>query len=65
LSKLSKLEQEVFKLYITQHSYEEIAVKLQKLFPDKNFDKKSVDNSLVRVKQKSKSVKCDFIDEKD
>lgn len=56
LSKLSRLEQEVFKLYIQQYPYDEIAEALEKIFPTKKFSKKSVDNALVRVRSKSRSI---------
>lgn len=59
LSKLSRLEQEVFKLYIQQYPYDEIAAELEKIFPSKQFSKKSVDNSLVRVRQKAQSMGAD------
>ena len=53
LSKLSRLEQEVFKLYIQQYPYDEIAAALEKIFPNKQFTKKSVDNALVRCRSKA------------
>ena len=56
LSKLSKLEQEVFKLYIQQYPYDEIATALESLFPSKRFTKKSVDNALVRCRAKAQSM---------
>jgi len=56
LSKLSRLEQEVFKLYIRQFPYDEIAEELGKIFPTKKFTKKSVDNALVRVRLKSRTI---------
>ena len=59
LSKLSRLEQEVFKLYIQQYPYDEIADALEKIFPNKKFSKKSVDNSLVRVRQKAQNMGAD------
>lgn len=66
LSKLSRLEQEVFKLYIQQYPYEEIATALEKIFPNRKFSKKSVDNSLVRVRFKAQelSIKYDLFNEK-
>jgi RNA polymerase sporulation-specific sigma factor len=46
LSRLSRLEQEVFKYYLLQHSYEEIVSALRSVFPDKKrISKKTVDNS--------------------
>jgi RNA polymerase sporulation-specific sigma factor len=57
LSKLSKLEQEVCKLYLQQLSYEEIVDELKKVFPRKKYDKKAVDNSLQRLRGKSKNIK--------
>lgn len=55
-SKLSKLEQEVFKLYLQQLHYNEIEAELKKIFPDKKLDKKAVDNSLVRIRNKAQSM---------
>jgi RNA polymerase sporulation-specific sigma factor len=56
LSKLSRLEQEVFKLYIKQYPYDEIAEALEDIFPKKKFSKKSVDNALVRVRSKAQDM---------
>lgn len=56
LSKLSRLEQEVFKLYIQQYPYDEIATALEKVFPNKEFSKKSVDNALVRCRSKAQEL---------
>ena len=56
LSKLSRLEQEVFKLYIQQYPYDEIAEALEKIFPAKRFSKKSVDNALVRCRFKAQEL---------
>lgn len=56
LSKLSRLEQEVFKLYIQQYPYDEIAEALEKIFPSKKFSKKSVDNALVRCRSKAQEM---------
>lgn len=56
LSKLSRLEQEVFKLYIQQYPYDEIAEELEKIFPNKKFSKKSVDNALVRLRLKAQNM---------
>ncbi len=56
LSKLSRLEQEVFKLYIQQYPYDEIAIALEKIFPSKKFSKKSVDNALVRCRSKAQEM---------
>jgi len=66
LSKLSRLEQEVFKLYIQQYPYEEIAAALGKIFPNKEFTKKSVDNALVRCRSKAQNMgeSIDLPDEK-
>lgn len=59
LSKLSRLEQEVFKLYIQQYPYDEIATALEKIFPNKKFSKKSVDNALVRCRAKAQNITMD------
>lgn len=56
LSKLSKLEQEVFKLYLQQYHYDEIVDELRKLFPSKRLTKKTVDNSLQRIRAKAQSM---------
>jgi len=56
LSKLSRLEQEVFKLYIRQFSYEEMVEQLKQIFPNKRWSKKSCDNALVRVRAKSRTI---------
>lgn len=56
LSKLSRLEQEVFKLYIQQYPYDEIATALEEIFPNKKFSKKSVDNALVRCRSKAQDM---------
>ena len=66
LSKLSRLEQEVFKLYIQQYPYDEIASALEDIFPGKRFSKKSVDNALVRCRFKAQELTdtCEFFSEK-
>ncbi len=66
LSKLSRLEQEVFKLYIAQYTYEEMAAELEKIFPDKEWTKKACDNALVRIRAKSRTVSIadEFFEEK-
>lgn len=56
LSKLSILEQEVFKLYLQQLHYDEIVHELKKMFPDKRVTKKTVDNSLQRIRQKAQQM---------
>lgn len=56
MAKLSKLEMEVYRLYIQQFHYDEIVVKLRKVFPKRNINKKAVDNSLSRLKQKAKNL---------
>jgi RNA polymerase sporulation-specific sigma factor len=57
MSQLSKLEQEVFKLYVAQNSYQEIADELSKIFPTrKKIERKVVDNSLVRLKLKAQNM---------
>lgn len=56
LAKLSKLEQEVFKLYIQQLHYDEIVDALKRQFPGKKLSKKTVDNSLVRIRSKAQSM---------
>lgn len=53
LAKLSKLEQEVCSYYLKQYRYEEIVVKLQEQFPDREITKKTCDNALQRIRQKA------------
>lgn len=62
MAQLSKLEQEVFKLYVGQNSYQEITKELNKIFPDKKYAIKSTDNALSRIKSKSAhlGVNVDF-----
>lgn len=56
LTCLSPLEQEVFKLYLQQMHYDEIVDSLKKAFPDKRVTKKTVDNSLQRIRQKAQNM---------
>jgi RNA polymerase sporulation-specific sigma factor len=56
LARLSSLEQEVFKLYIQQLHYDEIVDALKKVFTDKRITKKTVDNSLQRIRQKAQNM---------
>ena len=49
IQKLSKLEKEVFNLYLHGYSYKEISEKIGK-------DEKTVDNALQRIKNKSKNI---------
>jgi len=63
LSKLSKLEKEVYRQYMQQLHYEEIVIELKKMFPKrKNLSKKTVDNALQRLRQKAQIMakKRDF-----
>ncbi len=53
LSRLSRLEQEVFKLCIQQYPYDGIVEALEKIFPQKRFSKESVGNALVRLHLKA------------
>ncbi len=55
-SKLSQLEQEVCKHYLCQDHYEEIVEKLQDMFPDREITKKTVDNSLQRIRMKAQEL---------
>ena len=59
LSKLSRLEQEVLKLYLQQCRYDEIVGELQKVFPNKNIRRKAVDNALQRVRAKAQAMMSD------
>lgn len=59
ISKLSKFEKEVFKLYVQRYSYEQISDRINenKKYKYKNgVNIKSVDNALSRIKHKSKKV---------
>ncbi len=56
LAKLSNLEQEVCKLYLQQLRYDEIVVALQEIFPSKKISKKTVDNSLQRIRTKAQEM---------
>lgn len=53
MSKLSKLEQEVFKLYIKGFHYDEIVDELLEIFPRKKCTKKTCDNALQRIRSKA------------
>jgi RNA polymerase sporulation-specific sigma factor len=55
-SKLSKLEKEVFELYVQQYRYDEIVEQLKDIFPGKKCSKKSVDNALQRIRQKAQNM---------
>lgn len=57
MARLSELEQEVCRLYMSQNSYDEIAKILQEKFPEEKYDAKTADNALVRAKAKSKEVR--------
>ena len=56
LSRLSRLEREVFELYTQQYHYDEIVDELKKIFPGKNMSKKTVDNGLQRVRSKAQEM---------
>jgi len=56
LSKLSNLEQEVYKLYMKQLRYDEIVEELNKIFPDREMNKKAVDNALQRLRAKAQNL---------
>lgn len=56
LEKLSAFEQETLKLYLQQYHYDEIVEELRKIFPEKKVNKKSVDNSLQRVRAKAQHL---------
>jgi len=55
-SRLSQLEQEVCKYYLRQYHYEEIVDQIQGMFPDREITKKTVDNSLQRIRQKAQEL---------
>ena len=59
LSHLSELEQEVFKSYLQQNSYKEMVDELKYIFPNKKITKKTIDNALVRLKQKAQDPRFD------
>lgn len=56
MSNLSKLEQEVLKLYLEQNSYGEIVSQLKDVFPQKQVKRKAIDNALVRVRKKAQDL---------
>ena len=56
LSKLSKLEREVFMLYIEKFTYEEIAEVINRRRVKNTVKIKGVDNALSRIKTKAKSI---------
>lgn len=56
LQKLSKLEQHVLMLYLQQRSYDEIAKILSKEYPKRTYNRKAIDNSLTRVRQKAQQM---------
>lgn len=53
LTTLSKLEKEVYYLYLGQLHYDEIVVGLRKIFPGRQINKKAVDNALQRLRAKA------------
>lgn len=53
LQGLSKLEQEVLKLYLKQMKYDEIVKELKVVYVNKKITKKTIDNSLQRIRQKA------------
>jgi len=59
-SKLSKLEKNVFILYVCRYSYDEITLKINKFHKSKGGKRevnvKSVDNALSRIKIKAKEI---------
>ncbi len=65
--KLSKLEKSVFILYTYRFSYDEITLKINKVYKKKNTKKrvnvKSIDNALSRIKAKAKEVYSKYEDE--
>lgn len=56
LSRLSPLEQEVYKLYMQQLRYDEIVEGLKKIFPKKKCSKKTADNALQRLRSKAQNL---------
>lgn len=55
-SRLSPLEQEVYRLYLMQFHYDEIVSQLKRQFPKRRLTKKVVDNSLQRIRTKARSM---------
>jgi RNA polymerase sporulation-specific sigma factor len=53
LQGLSKLEQEVLKCYLRQLKYDEIVKELKVIYTNKKITKKTIDNSLQRIRQKA------------
>ena len=60
---MSKLEQEVLKLYLMQLRYDEMAEKLQEIYPDKKINTKLIDNALQRARLSARnlSINLDWI----
>jgi RNA polymerase sigma-H factor len=56
LSKLSKFEHEVFKLYIEKYTYEEISVIINRRKLRNGSNIKSIDNALSRIKHKAHAI---------
>ncbi|KKL88893.1 hypothetical protein LCGC14_1920170, partial [marine sediment metagenome] len=61
ISRLSRLEQEVLKLYLAQNRYDEMVEKLKVInakdkFTDRKINKKSVDNALQRARSKAQNL---------
>lgn len=56
LAELSALEADVFFLYTQKYRYDEIVERLQKKYPNKEISRKSVDNSLQRIRNKSVQI---------
>ena len=59
---LSGMEKEVLYLYLQQMHYDEMVVEMRKILPDKKINRKTIDNSLTRVRQKAQELaeKMDF-----
>lgn len=60
ISKLSPLENAVYKLYVKQYKYSEIVEKLKGKIPGVKVNKKAIDNALFRVRQKSRKISSEI-----
>lgn len=57
---LSDLEREVLRFYLQQFHYDEIVEKLREVFPDREINRKVIDNCLVRVRGKAQFLAKDL-----
>jgi RNA polymerase sporulation-specific sigma factor len=53
VQRLSRLEKEVFKLYLQQMHYDEIVTEIRRIMPSRPINKKTIDNGLQRIRSKA------------